>query len=244
MLTNKQRITTLAICVGLITGLSACQNNSQTSGSESLRDPTVIRQITIGESTKADVTRLLGTPQTIGQSQDGDSWTFTRQNFDRHNQDTIDSAALGLSFLPGIGMAGAAVGEGATMSQPAGYKMENASAIIQFNAAGVVKGCNSTFSTFGQGSTAKDANAPREPISCSVKQVAATVTPAAAAPPTKVYTSTGNLNVRQSPNANAVVIGHLNPGQQVASTSQVNGDWVQIQLDSNSTGWVFGKNLK
>jgi hypothetical protein len=243
MLANKQRIITLVISVGVITGLSACQNNSQTSGSESLRDPSVIRQITIGESTKADVTRLLGTPQTIGQSQDGDSWTYSRQNFDRHNQDTIDSAALGLSFIPGIGMAGAAVGEGATMSQPAGYKMENASAIIQFNAAGVVKGCNSTFSTFGQGSTGKDANSPREPISCSVKQVAAVAAPVAA-PVLKYYTAIGNLNVRQSPNASGAVIGHLNPGQQIAATSQVSGDWVQVQLDPNTTGWVFGKNLK
>jgi uncharacterized protein YgiM (DUF1202 family) len=67
---------------------------------------------------------------------------------------------------------------------------------------------------------------------------------AVAAPSLKTYTAVGNLNVRKTPARDGVIISQLANGAVVTGTSQVSGDWVEIQIDRSSTGWVFGKNLK
>lgn len=73
---------------------------------------------------------------------------------------------------------------------------------------------------------------------------AATTTPAALARMVRILdTPTGYLNVRKGAGAIFEKIAKVQPGEQYDLISEVaiNGGWIQIRLNSTTTGWVSKK---
>ncbi|KNB73944.1 SH3 domain-containing protein [Brevibacillus reuszeri] len=59
----------------------------------------------------------------------------------------------------------------------------------------------------------------------------------ASAPVAQVESTTTNLNVRSGPGQTNAIVGTINPGTRY-NIVQKNGEWIQIQLSSQSKGWV------
>lgn len=220
--------------------LSGC-GSTRNQGSESLKDPTIIRQIVIGQSTKSDVQNLLGPAQRISQGSEGESWQYSRFAYDGTGNAIGAVGGAALAFIP---FAGGIAAGAVSASGAGGQKSTEAGVIVRFDQHDIVSGCTANFAGSGTGITGAGANAPHDPIACSVKSPPPQQVAAVAAPSLKTYTAVGNLNVRKTPARDGVIISQLANGAVVTGTSQVSGDWVEIQIDGSNTGWVFGKNLK